>query len=140
VHQHEVDRQPVQPGGEGRFAAKGVDFAEQEQKGFLSEVFCADHIPNHPQAYCIYAWAMQPVQIFKHRLVAILRSLDGLSFAWGFASNGLPTSRKTRRDILGDSLRVTSRDSRILCKGLRQTRLSRVHAPNNYRSLYYFFP
>jgi hypothetical protein len=56
-----------------------VDFAEQEQKGFLSEIFCLGHIPNHAQAYCIYAWAMQAVQIFKHRLVAMLGSLDGLT-------------------------------------------------------------
>jgi len=54
THQHEVNRQSVQPSREGRFAAEGVKFAEQKQKGLLSQIFRVGCVSYHAQAYRIH--------------------------------------------------------------------------------------
>src|SRR5580692_8186573 len=81
THQHDVDRQSVQPRRKDRFAAEGVNLAQQKQKGFLSEVFRFGRVSYHAQAYGIHTSAMQPVEEFKHGAIAVAGSADGLRFS-----------------------------------------------------------
>jgi len=39
MHQHHIDRQPMQPGGKGRITAKARNLAVQLQESLLGEVF-----------------------------------------------------------------------------------------------------
>src|SRR6266550_4797182 len=80
-HQYDVNRQSVQPSREGRFATKRVNFAEQEQEGFLSQILCFRRIAYHAETYRIHASAMQSVEVFKHTTIAVAGSLDGFRFA-----------------------------------------------------------
>jgi hypothetical protein len=58
-----------------------VNFAEQEQEGFLSQILCFRRISYHAETYRINAPAMQPVEVFKHTPIAVAGSLDGFRFA-----------------------------------------------------------
>src|ERR1700676_1305292 len=58
AHEHDVGGETVQPGGEGRFAAERVNFAEQLEKGFLSQIFCFHGVSGHAQTQCVNAAAV----------------------------------------------------------------------------------
>jgi hypothetical protein len=50
VHEHYVNRQPMQPSGKSGFTAKGGDFSEKLKEGFLRQVLRFRGIAGHPQA------------------------------------------------------------------------------------------
>ena len=75
------DSQAVQPGGESRFATKGVNFAEHQHECFLREIFCFGGILYHAHANGIDAPAMPPAQLLEHGFIAILRSLYNFRFS-----------------------------------------------------------
>jgi hypothetical protein len=50
VHQDLIDRQTMQPRGEGRFAAKASYFAKELYEDLLGEVFSLRDVLRHPQA------------------------------------------------------------------------------------------
>jgi len=60
---------------------KGVNFAEQKQKGFLSQFFRFGRVSYHAQAYRIHTPAMQSIEEFKHGPIAVAGSLDSLRFS-----------------------------------------------------------
>jgi hypothetical protein len=70
----------VQPCREGRFAAEGVSFAEQKQKGFLSQIFRFGRVSYYAQAYRIHTPAMQSIEEFQDGPTAVAGSLDSLRF------------------------------------------------------------
>ena len=78
VHEHDIDREAVQPGGECRVAAEGADLAIELQKGFLGQVFGFGYVTQHAQAQGVDATLMQRVEALKGGSVAALRSGDGL--------------------------------------------------------------
>jgi hypothetical protein len=47
VHEHDVDRNPVQPCGKGRFTTEGIHLAKQLEKHLLGEVFGLRLISDH---------------------------------------------------------------------------------------------
>src|ERR1700746_2352278 len=57
AHEDNVGGESVQPGGKGSFAAKGVNLAENLQKGFLSQIFSLDGVPSHAKTECVHAAA-----------------------------------------------------------------------------------
>jgi hypothetical protein len=48
VHQHLVNRQPVQPGSECAFPAKGSQLAKNLNENLLCQIFSFSGISNHP--------------------------------------------------------------------------------------------
>jgi hypothetical protein len=71
----------VQPGREGRFAAKGANLAKQLQKGFLHQVFGIGGVPDHTQAQSVDAAAVHLVQKFKSSSISSLCEADGIRFS-----------------------------------------------------------
>ena len=57
-HEHHIHRQPMEPSGEARLSAEGVNLAEHLHEGFLGEVFGFGRIAGHAQAQTIYAPAV----------------------------------------------------------------------------------
>src|SRR6266480_171970 len=104
-HRRDVNRQSVQPSREGRFATKRVNFAKQEQEGFLSQILCFSRISYHAQTYRIYTSAMRTIEVFKRRRIALARSLDRSCFAQLIAAN----SGDWRRILLQDAIRAGTR-------------------------------
>src|SRR6202007_2419593 len=105
THQHEVNRQPVQPRREGRFASKSVNFSEQKQKCFLRQVFRFGRISYHAQAYRIHASAMQAIEAFKRGTIAVARLLDSLRFGQSTAGS----REDWQRSLLGDGFHAGMR-------------------------------
>src|SRR5581483_1401998 len=70
MHQHLIDRQPMEPGGEGRLAAEASDLAKEQNEDFLSQVFSFSDVPRHPQAERIHAPVVAPVKLFEGLHVA----------------------------------------------------------------------
>src|SRR4029077_10790517 len=103
--QHEVNCQPMQPGREGRFTPESVNFADQVQEDLLSKIFCFGRVSYHAQAYRIHTSAMRPVELLKHRQVAVAGSLDDFRFAELFSGDG----RDWRRSLLRDAFRAGTR-------------------------------
>src|SRR6267154_1193293 len=82
----DVDRQSLQPSREVRFAAKRVNFAEQQQESLLRQIFWFGRVCYHAQAYRVHASAMQAIEVFKRSSIAFARSLNDLHFAPPIAS------------------------------------------------------
>src|SRR5690349_10877911 len=58
VHEHLVDRQPVQPSGEGGLSTKTADFSKELYEDFLREVFSLRDVAGHTQTERIDAAIM----------------------------------------------------------------------------------
>jgi hypothetical protein len=82
-----------------------MNFAQQEQKGFLSQIFCFGRVSYHAQAYRIHASAMQPVEVFEHRPITVLGSLNDLPFAQLIAG----ARKDWRRSLLRDAFLAGTR-------------------------------
>jgi hypothetical protein len=83
-----------------------VNFAQQEQKGFLSQIFRFGGVSYHAQAYGIHAPAMQPVEAFKHGPIAIAGSPDGLRFTQLTAGERGDCRRSPLRDAFCAGMRI----------------------------------
>jgi hypothetical protein len=70
MHQHLIDRQAMEPCGEGRFAAKRAYFAKELDKDFLSEVFGLRDVLRHSQAQAIDPAIMARVEFFVRSHIA----------------------------------------------------------------------
>jgi len=81
MHQHHVDGHSMQPGREGRIAAKGADFAMQLQKCLLSQIFRFCNIAQHSQAERIHSALVHVIENLKRRSIALLRQRDRRQFA-----------------------------------------------------------
>jgi hypothetical protein len=79
-----------------------VNFAQQEQKNFLSQIFCLGRVPYHAQAYLIHTSAMQTIEVFKRYPIAVPGLLDGIRFRELIAGDG----RDWRRSLLRDAFRA----------------------------------
>jgi len=81
VHQHHIDRQAVQPGGEGRVAAEGADLAIELQKRLLGQVFRFGHVTQHAQAQRVDPPLVQTIQALEGGSVSGLGRSDGFCLA-----------------------------------------------------------
>src|SRR5205085_4464216 len=50
VHEHLIDREPMQPSGEGRLAAKTADLVEEMREDVLRQVFSFGRVAEHAEA------------------------------------------------------------------------------------------
>jgi hypothetical protein len=78
VHENLVDREPVKPGSEGRFASKATDFSKELYENLLSEVFSFRNRTRHPKAQRVNATIMALVQILKSDHIPLGRLLRQL--------------------------------------------------------------
>ena len=67
---------PMQPGRKSRFAPESSDLPEKLEERFLRQVFCFGGIAHHPQTERIDPAAVQTVQAFKSRRIALLGEPD----------------------------------------------------------------
>ena len=81
MHKDEINGEAMQPGGEGRLAAKAADLAEQVQEGFLGHVLGFGDIAQHAQAKGVHAALVKRVKLGKRFGITCLRALDRFSFA-----------------------------------------------------------
>jgi hypothetical protein len=93
VHEHEVDRQAVQPGGERALAAEAAQLAVQVQEGFLRHVFGFRNIAEHAQAERIYAPLVQGIEFGESVGIARFGALD----RFGLSGNGWVAFKQPRR-------------------------------------------
>src|SRR3990172_4828068 len=70
VHEHLIDRQPVQPGCEGRLTAKATDLAKELNKNFLREILGIANVSRHPQAQRIHAAVVTQIKLLEGLHVA----------------------------------------------------------------------
>ena len=76
AHEDDVCGQAMQPRGEGGFAAEGVDFAEELEESFLSEIFGFAWIAKHAEAKAVDAAGVLAVEIFESGGVTALGAED----------------------------------------------------------------
>ena len=77
AHEDDVCGQAMEPGREGRLAAEGVDFAEELEEGFLSEVLGFKGIADHAEAEAVDAARVLAIESFEGGCVALLGAEDG---------------------------------------------------------------
>lgn len=65
AHEDDVCGQAVKPRGEGGFAAECVNFAEELEEGFLSQVLGFAGIAEHTEAKAVDAAGVLAVEIFE---------------------------------------------------------------------------
>ena len=83
VHQDLIDRQTVQPGREGRLAAKAANFSKELDENLLCEVFGLRNIPRHPQAEGINPPVVALVKLLEGNHVALRGLLcQGVISCW----------------------------------------------------------
>src|SRR5581483_10398599 len=80
VHQHYVDREPVQPRGKGGLSPECRDLAIQLQESFLGEVLGFGGVAGHPQAEGINPALVEAVKSLKGLCVTALGPVNRLSF------------------------------------------------------------
>src|SRR5580658_3624733 len=88
----------MQPRGKCRLSPKSGDFTEELKERFLSKILSLGRISHHPQAQRVHATAVQSVETFESRRIALLGEPDRFRFRHfpGFCS---PRSgHATRRD------------------------------------------
>src|SRR5689334_1324895 len=81
MHQHHIDRHPVQRRRKRGFAPKCSDLAEQLKKRFLRQIFGFLSIRGHAQAEGVNATLVQVIERLESFRVALLRPLNRLCFA-----------------------------------------------------------
>ncbi len=81
MHQDEVDRKAMQPGGEGGLAAEAADLAEEMEEGLLGHVLGFGDVAEHAKAEGVDAAFVQGVELGKCLGVAVLGGFDGFGFA-----------------------------------------------------------
>src|SRR5580700_2713467 len=88
LHEHSVDRNTVQPSGEGRVSAERMEIAKHLQKSFLRQVLRVGYILGHLQAYGVNPLLMQLEQRCESLLITILRAKHEAAFGivFGFSS------------------------------------------------------
>ena len=65
VHENDVDRETMQPGGKRGVAAKGCDFAIELEKGVLGKILGLLNISGHAETEGVDTPFMQAVQSFE---------------------------------------------------------------------------
>ena len=71
VHQDLVDRQAVQPGGEGGLATEASNFSKELNEDLLGEVFCLRDVLRHAQAKRVDATIVALVNLLERLHVAL---------------------------------------------------------------------
>jgi hypothetical protein len=80
MHQHRVDRYPVEPGRETRIAAESSDLPEDLEEYLLRQVVRLRHILQHSQTEVIYVLAMSLVEALKRCGIAPLCAGNRVAF------------------------------------------------------------
>src|SRR5579859_362555 len=80
THENHVDGHAMQPGGKGRFTAKGANLAEKLKESLLHQIFRIGGIPNHSQTQSVNPAPMELVKEFKSRSIPRLSQTDSLCF------------------------------------------------------------
>ena len=81
MHEHQVDGEAVQPGGEGGLAAEAAELAEEVEEGLLGHVLGLGYVAEHAQTEGVDATLVQRVELCESVRVAVLGALDGICFA-----------------------------------------------------------
>jgi len=79
-HQHNIDGDTVQPGGEGGIAAKSMDAAIDLEKRILRELFGPAPILDHAQAKVEDTAAVGVIEQLESFRIAALGAPNGLAF------------------------------------------------------------
>jgi len=58
VHQHLIDREPVEPGRKSGLSAKAADFSKELYEDLLREVFSLRDVSRHAQTQRVHAAIM----------------------------------------------------------------------------------
>lgn len=82
AHEDDVCREAMEPGGEGGFAAEGVNFTEELKEGFLSEVFSLERIADHAKTETVNAAGVLAIELFECSGVTVLSAADGGIELW----------------------------------------------------------
>ena len=77
THEHNVNRNAVQPGRESGFTAEGADLAQDQQKCFLGEIFGFSGVSYHAQAKSVDMRTVQPINTFECGGISALGTVDG---------------------------------------------------------------
>src|ERR1700733_1636257 len=80
VHEHEVDGEAMEPGGEGRLAAEAADLAEEMEEGLLGHVFSLRDIPQHAEAEGVNTTLVESIQLGKCVSISIFCGLNRFGF------------------------------------------------------------
>lgn len=76
AHQDDVCSEAMKPRREGGFASECMDFTEELEEGFLSEVFGFEWITDHAEAEAVNAAGVLTVERFEGGAVAMLGAED----------------------------------------------------------------
>ena len=77
AHEDDVCGEAMKPGGEGGFAAEGMNFSEELEEGFLGEVFGFEGVADHAEAEAVDAARVLAIESFESGSVALLGAADG---------------------------------------------------------------
>src|SRR4029079_3358310 len=72
LHQHNVDRHAMQPGGESRLASQRPYLTTQLEKSFLGALFSFRRVCGHAQTQGVDASLMKVIENFKGGSIALL--------------------------------------------------------------------
>src|SRR5205085_10034009 len=78
VHQDTIGRQPIEPSGEGRLAAKAAELAHEMNEYLLRNIFSLRNVAGHAQAQTIDAPMITPIDLLECLQVSGARSLHQL--------------------------------------------------------------
>src|SRR5215472_125877 len=108
LHEHDVNREPVQPRRESGFASKSSNLPEKLEEGLLREVLRLRNIADHAQTQRIHAAAVQTIQPLEGCSITLLRQPDGFRFRHltGFGSSR--SGHATRGDASVTAMRRPS--------------------------------
>ena len=81
MHQHQIYRKSMEPGGEGGFAAEAADLAEEMEEGLLGHVFGFGDVAEHAEAEGVDAAFVEGVELGKRFGVSVLCALDCFCFS-----------------------------------------------------------
>jgi len=105
LHQNHVYRKAVKPCGKRRLAAKCGDLSEELEERFLRQILCLGRIPHHSKAQRIHSAAVQLIQTFEGRRIALLGKPDRLGFRNVPTFGSSRSGHATRRDASFSAMR-----------------------------------
>jgi hypothetical protein len=91
VHEHEVYREAMEPGGEGGLAAEAADLAEEMEEGLLGHVLGFGDVAEHAEAEGVDAPLVEGVELGERLRISGLGALD----RFGFAGDGRVSFKET---------------------------------------------
>ena len=81
MHEDEIYRKAMEPGGEGGLAAEAADLAEEMEEGFLGHVFGFGDVAEHAEAEGVDAAFVERVELGERLGVSVFGGFDGFGFA-----------------------------------------------------------